>query len=174
MILKLIKKISNKILLRHDPVAYARSIGVVIGENCRLIGINSSSFGSEPYLIKIGNHVTITRGTNFITHDGSVWVFRPDEPDIDLLAPIKIGNNVFIGMNTIILPDTVIGDNCIIGAGSVVKGELDSNSVYAGIPAKRLCSINEYRKKNASRFTPTKKMTSAQKQAFFMDKHSDE
>jgi len=120
---------------------YARKIGVKLGDNCRLIGNNN--FGSEPYLVTIGNHVSITQ-SSFITHDGAVWIFRDKLPDIEVFKPITIGNNVFIGINCILLPGVTIGDNVIVGAGSVVTKDLDSNYVYAGIPAKKIKTIDEY------------------------------
>lgn len=61
-----------------------------------------------------------------------------------------IGNNVFIGMNAIILMCTKIGNNIIIVAGSVVSGNLDSNSVYAGNPEKKICILEEYCEKMKS------------------------
>ena len=64
---------------------------------------------------------------------------------------ISIGNNCFIGYNTVILKNTEIGDNCIIGARSVVKGNIPSGTVWAGVPAKMICTIAEFyerRKKN--------------------------
>lgn len=63
-----------------------------------------------------------------------------------------IGNNVFIGMRSIILQGANIGDNVIIGAGSVVSGKVESNSVYAGNPAKKICSLEEHKNKLAKRF----------------------
>lgn len=57
---------------------------------------------------------------------------------------VEIGDNVFIGARTIVLPGTIIGDNTIIGAGSVIKGQIKSNSVYAGNPARYICSIDDY------------------------------
>lgn len=57
---------------------------------------------------------------------------------------VEIGNNVFIGMNTIIERNVKIGDNVVIGAGSIVTKDCESNGVYAGVPAKKLMSINEY------------------------------
>lgn len=60
---------------------------------------------------------------------------------------VKIGDNVFIGMNTIITRNVEIGNNVIIGAGSVVTSSCDHNGVYAGVPAKRIMSIDEYYEK---------------------------
>jgi acetyltransferase-like isoleucine patch superfamily enzyme len=129
---------------RRDRVEQARALGVRIGRHCR---IYECYFGREPYLVTIGDHVTITSGVQFVTHDGGVWVFREEFPDIDVFAPIRVGNNVFIGLNSIILPGAVIGDNCVIGAGSLVRGAIPPNSVAAGVPAKVIKPLGEYRAK---------------------------
>lgn len=144
MILRIIRKCLVLWRVKTDPVKYARSVGVRVGERCRLIGIEPGGFGPEPYLIRLGNHVTITHGVRFITHDGGVWVFRDRDPDISVYAPIVVGNNVFIGINTIILPGVTIGDDCIIGAGSVVTRDIPSGSVAAGVPARPVRRIEDY------------------------------
>ena len=79
-------------------------------------------FGSEPYLITIGDHVRITAEARFITHDGGVWVFRNEEKmkDVDVFGTIEIGNNVHLGNDVIIMPNVKIGDNVVIGCGAVV------------------------------------------------------
>ncbi|MFR1295915.1 MAG: hypothetical protein ACLSBH_11080 [Coprobacillus cateniformis] len=76
-----------------------------IGEECEIY--KDVVFGSEPYLIEIGDHVRITNGCKFITHDGGVWVIRQlmDDNEIDLFGKIIVGNNVHIGMNCIIMPN---------------------------------------------------------------------
>ncbi|MBA4317007.1 MAG: capsule biosynthesis protein CapG [Flavobacterium sp.] len=124
-----------------DPVSYAKFLGVNIGKNCRLVG--NVRFGSEPYLISLGDHVSIT-SSQFITHDGGIWVFREKFPNIDLIAPISVGNNVFIGSNCTILPGVNIGDNVVVGAGSVVTKDLAPDYVYAGIPARPIKTIAKY------------------------------
>jgi acetyltransferase-like isoleucine patch superfamily enzyme len=111
----------------------ARSWGVKIGKDCLLF---SMEFSTEPYLIEIGDHVVISSGTQFITHDGSVWVLRDSHPDIGVFGKIKIGSNSFIGINCIILPNTDIGSNCIIGAGAAVRGKIPDDSVVMGNPGK--------------------------------------
>ena len=123
-------------------VSLAKKLGVKIGEGCRLIG--KVDFGSELYLIEIGEHVSITT-SSFVTHDGGVWVMRKENPKLDVIAPIKIGNNVFIGTGCIILPGTIIGNNVVVGAGSVVTGIIDSESIYAGIPARKLKGLSDYK-----------------------------
>jgi acetyltransferase-like isoleucine patch superfamily enzyme len=114
-------------------IKYLRKQGMKIGQNCFFA---TMSFSTEPYLIEIGNHVSIAGGTVLITHDGAIWCFRGELPDADIFGKIKIGNNVFIGSNCTILPNTVIGNNCIVGAGCVVRGVFPDNSVIVGNPAK--------------------------------------
>jgi hypothetical protein len=144
MIIRLWKRLFDAWQIARDPVAFARSRGMVVGERCRFIKPNTIAFGSEPYLVRLGNHVTVCAGVHFITHDGGVWVLREQHPDIDVFGPITVGNNVFIGPNTLILPGATIGDNCIIGAGSVVTRNIPSNSVAVGIPARVIKSLDEY------------------------------
>jgi acetyltransferase-like isoleucine patch superfamily enzyme len=111
----------------------ARSWGVKIGKDCLIF---SMEFSTEPYLIEIGDHVVISSGTQFITHDGSVWLLRDQYPDIGVFGRIKVGSNTFIGINCIILPNTEIGSNCIIGAGAAVRGKVPDDSVVLGNPGK--------------------------------------
>ncbi len=127
-----------------------RRLGAKVGSQCR---IYTSYYSSEPYLIEIGNHVTLTDGVSLITHDGAVWIFRESEPEIDLFGKILIGNNVFVGINATILNGTIIGDDSIIGAGSIVKGGFAPGSVIAGVPARRIASIQEYYEKNKPYFS---------------------
>jgi len=122
----------------------ALALGVKVGKDCRLF---SSNFGSEGYLIEIGNHVTITDGVQFITHDGGIWVFRDEDPEADVFGKIIIGDNVFIGINAIILPGVYLGPNTVVGAGSVVTKSFSGNGVIAGNPAKVICSLDEYKEK---------------------------
>jgi len=111
----------------------ARSWGVKIGKDCLLF---SMEFSTEPYLIEIGDHVVVSSGTQFITHDGSGWLFRDRFPVRGVFGKIKIGSNTFIGINCIILANTEIGSNCIIGAGAVVRGKVPDDSVVMGNPGK--------------------------------------
>lgn len=128
---------------RIFPIWYARKIGVRVGNDCRLINV---SYSTEPYLVTLGDHVSVTF-SHFETHDGGVWVFRKEHPEIDVVRPIVVGNNVFIGYGSIILPGTRIGNNVVIGARSVVSGVIPDNVVAAGVPAKIIKSIDEYKVK---------------------------
>lgn len=160
---KLLANTFGKIL----PVAYARFIGVKIGENCRLINVK---YSTEPYLITIGNHVSATR-VNFETHDGGVWCFRDKYPEIDIVKPINIGNNVYLGDGCLILPGVTIGENSIIGARSVVTKDIPANSVYAGIPAKQIKTLEEYKQKALQTGDNTKSMTFVKKKNYFLSKY---
>jgi acetyltransferase-like isoleucine patch superfamily enzyme len=152
-------KLQKKIYRSLNPIGYAKSIGVTIGKNCRLIDVD---FGSEPYLVQLGDHVSVTR-TQFVTHDGGIWVFRDKYPEADLIAPIKVGNNVFIGTGVIILPGVKIGNNVVIGAGSIVTKNIDDNCVAAGVPARIIKSIDQYWESVSPKLINTKKMNIKEK-----------
>ena len=79
-----------------------------------------------------------------------------------------MGDNVFIGAGTIVLPSVTIGDHVIIGAGSVVASDIPSDSVAAGVPAKVICSLEEYYQRNEQRgrFYETEGMTPKEKADF--------
>ena len=137
-----------------DPVKYIRSLGVKVGENCRFIihpyFFSYPDFGSEPYLIEIGNDVLISFGCVFLTHDGSVNMlakYYSKDEHINRFGKIKIGNNCFIGCHSIILPGVAIGDDCIIGAGSVVTKNIPSGEVWAGNPAHYIRKTSDLAKK---------------------------
>ncbi len=81
----------------------------------------------------IGNRVTITRGVEFITHDGSLWLYADKHGRRYAYAPIEIGNDVFIGLNAMIMPGVKIGSRVIVAAGALVSKSVPSNSVVAGV-----------------------------------------
>ncbi len=155
-----------------SAVDIAKKIGVKCGKNCRFLDNPCKMFGTEPWLIKIGNHVELTNGCRLVTHDGSVWCYRNESEfsNIDYFAPISIGNNVFVGINTIILPGVKIGDNVIVGANSVVTKDLESNCVYCGMPAKKIKTFTEFRAKvNSDNAFYTKGMSIDEKRKFVME-----
>ena len=118
---------------------------MTFGSNVRITG--SPSFGSEPYLIKIGDDVTITTGVIFHNHDGGLGVLRKKYPGIDVIKPIKIGNNVFIGSNSTFMPGVTVGNNVIVGASSLVTKDIPDNVIVGGVPAKFIKTIEEYEQK---------------------------
>lgn len=109
---------------------------------CWILGPKATEESYITYLRKCG--VKIGKG---------VKIFRPFHTNIDAQNPhlLIIGNNVFIGEGATILGGSHIGDNVIIGANSVVSGNVDSNSVYAGNPARKLMTLEEYRDKREKR-----------------------
>lgn len=103
----------------------------------------------EPYLIEIGDDVTIAAGTALLTHDNSV--IKCDLDATDYFGKIIIGDHCFIGVRCLLLPGVVLGERTIVGAGSVVtKSFPQGNVVIAGNPAKVICSVEEFRKKKRS------------------------
>jgi acetyltransferase-like isoleucine patch superfamily enzyme len=164
--LEVVRRLRQYRGVRHDPSAWARSIGVTIGERCRFLGVGAHTFGSEPYLITLGDHVTVTGDVRFVTHDGGVWVFRDTDPRIDVFGPIRVGNNVFIGLGVIILPGVTIGDNVVIGAGAVVNRDVPSDSVAAGVPARVVSTLADYQAKVDKKKTPTKGLSPSEKRAY--------
>lgn len=136
--------IKREIHAKLNPLGYARSIGVRMGENVHFYGMPSGMFGTEPWLITLGENVHITAGVTFVTHDGGTLILRKEVPDLEWTAPITIGNDVYIGIRTIVLPGVSIGNRCIIGAGSVVTKSIPDNSVAAGVPARVIKTTDEY------------------------------
>jgi acetyltransferase-like isoleucine patch superfamily enzyme len=143
----IIRNFLDRIHAARDPVGFARMLGVRVGSNVRFYGMSRGMFGSEPWMISIGNDCYITAGVQFINHDGGTLILRKEIPTLEWTAPIEIGNNVYIGINTIILPNVKIGNRCIIGAGSIVSRNIPDNSVYAGVPARFICSTDDYLEK---------------------------
>lgn len=147
MAIRILKKIYLLILANINHVKYARKIGVNIGENVHIYGNPYSMFGTEPWIITIGNNVFITKEVSFLTHDGGTLIYRDQFPDLEITKPITVGNNVYIGIRTIIMPGVNIGNDCIIAAGSVVTKDVPDHSVIGGVPAKHIKTTNEYLEK---------------------------
>lgn len=157
----MIKQFLKNLIFREKAsserfVTYLRKQGVQIGERVRIYSPPHTLVDqSAPWLITIGNNVCITHGVIILTHDYSWAVLKqlPNSPGAVLGAqsPVKIGSNVFIGMNAVITRGVTIGDNVIIGAGSVVTSDCESNGVYAGSPARRIMSVEQYREKRAGK-----------------------
>jgi acetyltransferase-like isoleucine patch superfamily enzyme len=128
---------------------YARRLGAKVGSGCR---IYTTRFGSEPFLISIGDRVTITSGVTLLTHDGATWLTRDERGRRYQYRPVTIGSDVFIGVNAIIMPGVTIGDEVIVAAGSVVTKSVPANSVVAGAPARIIGTYNDYRARALKEF----------------------
>lgn len=152
---------------------YRKTFNVEIGSNCRIMDRRLNLFGSEPYLIKIGNSVTLAEDVKLITHDGGVGVLRGRYPNINIYGRICINDNCFIGVNCIILPGVTIGPNSVVGAGSVVTKDVAPNCVVAGVPAREICSVDEYMdkalRKGIQLTTTSEKSKRAEIEAFLSD-----
>ncbi len=131
-------------LIFTNPSEFAKKIGVNVKGRLKIYGANTGMFGSEPWLITLGDNVHIVGGTSFINHDGGVLILRDKYPTLEITKRIDIGDNVYIGLNSIIMPGVRIGNNVIIGAGSIVNKNIPDNSVYAGVPAKFIKTLEEY------------------------------
>lgn len=123
---------------------YYRKRGLRIGKNNRIL---TEFFGDDLYLIKIGNHCTITADVSFITHDGAGWIFSEEIPDLQIFGTIEIKDNCFIGVSSIIMPNVAIGPNSIVGAGSIITCDVPPNTIFAGNPARKIGTIDDYKKK---------------------------
>lgn len=117
--------------------------------------ISSDVYLDECKLITIGADCVVSKRVVFLTHDYSLTtglkaIGKTPQVDKMIVDKITLGNNVFVGLGSTLLPGTNIGDNCIIGAGCVVKGVIPSNSVVIGNPAKVICSLSDYANKKLS------------------------
>lgn len=153
MIKNIVQRIQNwRALRKYDRFTiaeYFRKQGAQIGEHCSIIPTN---LGIEPYLVKIGNHVTVAQDVKFITHDGGAWIFRDEIPDIQVFGPIIIEDNCVIGANAVLFPNIRIGPNSIVGAGSVVITDVPPNMIVMGVPARPLGSVEKYKEKCVERW----------------------
>lgn len=153
-----------------DPVKAARWLGVKVGEGCRLIEVE---FGSDPYLVVLGDRVSATR-TSFITHDGGVWVFRQAEPSLDVVAPIVVGDNVFFGAGVTVMPGVRIGSNVVVAAGAVVTRNVPDGVVVGGVPAQPIKTVEEYRADLRDRTLDTKGMGPREKRDHLLERFAQE
>lgn len=132
---------------------WLRNQGVVIGKNLRLYNHKSIRFDiSTPGLITIGDNVSITADVSILTHDFCSSVFRQKYYDyVSGRSKVVIGNNVYIGQKAMILRGVTIGDNVIIAAGAIVTKDISSDSVVAGVPARVVCTLDEYYRKRKAK-----------------------
>lgn len=109
---------------------------IIIGDNCR---INGAYIHSQAE-IRIGNNCVIASNVNIMDSNGHETISKDRTVGRDIPLKIVIGNNVWIGINCIILKGSHIGDNSIIGAGCVVKGYVPNNCIVRA-KTNRICKI---------------------------------
>lgn len=143
----------------QNPEKQARHYGVTIGENCL---IATRRWSSEPYLITIGNHVQVTEDVWFHTHGGGNTI-RFEVPDYDSFGKITIQDWAYIGSGSHILPGVTIGEGALVAAGSIVTKSVPPRTVVGGNPARVICTVEEYKKKNLKYNTKTYGMSAEEK-----------
>jgi acetyltransferase-like isoleucine patch superfamily enzyme len=128
-------------ILRFVRINSLRAAGIRIGNNC-MISLRAK-FDVRRGKIIVGNNCTITYGCIILSHDRS-------KMHIDPLSngefTTRIGNNVYVGVRSIILPGVNIGGNSVIGAGSVVAKNVPAGVVAVGNPAKVIKVIPKLQK----------------------------
>lgn len=140
----------RKYLLKIDDrsqLEIAISNGLQIGKNCHILGECIIDPG-HCWLISMGDNVTLAPRVHILAHDASTKRIL----GYTLIGRVIIGNNVFIGAGSIILPNVKIGSNVIIGAGSVVSKSIPDNCVALGSPARVTCSYEEFVEKKKKLF----------------------
>lgn len=135
---------------------YLKKIGVNLTGTPRYICPSADFDGKGYSMTYIGDNVVISKNVLLLNHDYSITCGLRSigeeigESEAYWLREIRIGNNVFIGANTSVLPGTEIGDNCIIGTSSVVKGKIPANSIVVGNPGRVVADIREWAEKKKS------------------------
>lgn len=115
---------------------FFRKNGMTIGDNCH---IYSNILPAEPFLVAIGDNVTISSDVVFVTHDNSIIKVNPSWPNV--FGFINIGNNCFIGQRATIMYGVTLADNIIVASGSVVTNSFDEERIIiAGNPARKIGS----------------------------------
>lgn len=122
------------------------SMGMKVGQDFgRLHGVILDP--SHCWLIEIGDHVTMAPRVHILCHDASTKRYL----NYTKIGRVTIGNNVFIGAESVVLPGVTIGSNVIIGANSTVTHDIPENTVAAGSPARVICTLEEYLAKEKQR-----------------------
>lgn len=121
-------------------------MGMKVGKNFgRLNGVILDP--SHCWLIEIGDDVTMAPRVHILCHDASTKKFL----GYTKIGRVTIGNHVFIGAESVVLPGVTIGNNVVIGANSTVTHDVPDNSVVVGTPARVICTLDEYLVKEKKR-----------------------
>jgi acetyltransferase-like isoleucine patch superfamily enzyme len=132
---------------RYDDVTIAdkfRKQGAKIGKGCF---IQIRSLAAEPYLVEIGDNVSIAQRVKLVTHDGASVILRDEFPALRYFGKIIIEDNCFIGEDSFILPGVRIGKGSIVGPLSVVLRDVKPGSMVIGNPAIQVSTVEKYRER---------------------------
>lgn len=169
---KILRKLYTPFFLRTNGqrVRYLRDAGATVGEGVILRDVEC--LGSEPYLVTVGNNTALSSHVRIVTHDGGAarlhyMGFTPKK--CDLFGQVVIGNNCFIGMNSVIMKNVTIGDNCFIGVGSVVTKSIPAGSVACGVPARVIGTVKEFYEKHHDCFDETVGMNPYKKRLYITE-----
>lgn len=141
-----IKKLLRRIVYRFRGEYTTEQLvkrGLAVGKNFHRLN-HVIIDPAHCWLIEIGDNVTLAPRVHILAHDASTKQYL----GYTKIGKVKIGSNVFVGAESVILPDVSIGDNVIIGANSTVTRDVTENTVVAGSPAKTICTLEEYVEKN--------------------------
>ncbi len=143
--MRILRKIARIFHLGGGTEAELRRRGVIMGKNCHIYG---NVDGGHPWLISMGDNVTLAGASYVLTHDGSTKKLV----GYSKVGRVDIGDNVFIGACAIVLPNVKIGNRVVIGAGAVVSRDIPDNSVAVGNPAKVIGTYDAFEAKNRAQF----------------------
>jgi maltose O-acetyltransferase len=135
---KILRKIYHYVL-RRDPVKEHIKRGLIVGKNIHM-GSEVIIDYSHAWHIEIGDDVTLAPRVHILAHDAST----KKHLNYTRIGKVKIGNRVFVGASSIILPGVTIGNDVVIGACSVVTRDIADGHVVIGNPAKPICTIEEF------------------------------
>lgn len=124
------------------PTRCPRAWVANLGTKVRFYGATPGMFGAEPWPITLGNNVHIVSACHFVNHGGGVLILCKDYPELEITKRINVGDKAYIGLKCTILAGTNIGNNVIIGAGSVVTRTVLNNSVAEDVPARVIKSAD--------------------------------
>lgn len=135
------------VLCRGSRVACLRRRGARIGRQTAILN-RTAEFGTEPWLVEIGARVTVAAGVLFLTHDGASRVFRDRVAGSSVFGnrfgAVRVLDDCFVGARAILMPGVTVGPESIVGAGSIVTRDVAPRTVVAGVPARSLCTLDEY------------------------------